>query len=96
MGLQVGVISPIQYLDGPGDEVEEFIWYLDFKPEESGWHAVSDTETFVEYTRETLARHVEEYAAREQVGDDEAATVRAWVDSLPWRDDGQIMLHFAW
>ena len=95
MGLDVGVVPPIRYLGQLDEEVHAFIWHLDFNLDDSDWYATSDTNTFVEYTRESMTRQIEQYIADKNPTGDAAQAIRSWVSDLPWRDD-EITLHFRW
>ncbi len=95
MGLAVGVVPPIEYLDRPDEEVIDFIWHLDFNLDESDWHVASDTHTVVEYTRESMARQLAEYVKSKRPTEHAVGAIREWVDGLPWNGN-EITLHFSW
>ena len=63
MGLDIGVVPPIEYMDRPHGEVYEFAQYLNVNSEEADWSVWSDGNAIAEYTRDTMDRQMEEYVA---------------------------------
>ena len=95
MGLDIGVIPEIVYLDRPDHDVYDFAWHLNINADEADWIVSSDGHTIAEYTRETMSRQIEEYIANETLVRDGIDRIHKWVDDLPWRN-GVIMLHYSW
>ncbi len=95
MGLDIGVVSPIEYISRPRGEVYEFAQYLTVNSEEADWSVWSEGNVIAEYTRGTMVRQMEEYIASENLVQDAVDRIRRWVEGLPWRGD-MIMLHYNW
>ena len=96
MGLDVGVIPPIKYLDRPDQPVHDFIQHLNLWADYGdSWNVSSGMNTIVEYTRESMAAHLDEYIESGGLTQEAIAKIRSWVDGLPWNGD-DIMLHFSW
>ena len=96
MGLDIGVIpAPIKYMGRPSKEVYNFVWHLDSHADDGNWNVSSGGNTIVEYTRENMERQTKEYIEVNDLTQEEADNIRAWVDELPW-DQDHIMLHYSW
>lgn len=96
MGLMVGVIPTIEYLDPPHEATSEFISHLSVNAEEADWHVVAPMHQIVEYTRGNLSRLMDEYiAGASDLTPEDVVGIKGWVDGLPWKN-GSIMLHFGW
>lgn len=96
MGLMVGIIPTIEYMDRPPEATSEFISHLSVNAEEADWHVIAPMHRIVEYTRGNLSRLMDEYiAGASDLTPDDVGGIKGWVDCLPWKN-GSIMLHFAW
>ena len=95
MGLDIGVVPPIEYMCRPRAEVYEFAQYLNINSEEADWSIWSDGNAIAEYTRESMVRQMEEYIATTSLAQGTADGIRSWVEGLSWRGD-VIMLHYSW
>ena len=95
MGLEVGVIPTIEYLDRPHEAARGFISHLSNNAEEADWHVIAPMNKIVEYTRENLCRLMERYITAGDLTVADVRGIRGWVNSLPWKND-YIMLHFGW
>ena len=103
MGLDVGVVR-IQYLDQPREPVYGFL--NDLLDEAAGGLEAEEDEEFlwdaswagnglVEFDQAYLERRTTQWVTNNNLGDTERASLADWVSSLPWRDDGIIMLHLS-
>ena len=103
MGLDVGVVS-IQYLDQPQEPVYAFLNYLldeaawGLEAEENDefvWDASWAGNGLVEFDQSYLERRMTQWMTDNNLGDTERVSLADWVSSLPWRDNGIIMLHLS-
>ena len=96
MGPDVGVIPPIKYLARPDNDVSGFLQHLNlYAGYGDSWNVSSGMNTIVEYTRESMATHLDEYTEASNLTQEAIARIRTWVDGLPWNGD-EIMLHLSW
>ena len=96
MGLDIGVIPPIKYLDSPDKEVSDFVQHLDlYAGYGDSWNVSSGMNTIVEHTRESMATQLDEYTEATNLTQETIARIQTWIDSLPWNGD-DIMLHLSW
>ena len=103
MGLDVGVVR-IEYLDQPQEPVYGFLNDLldeaaggleSEEDEEFLWDASWAGNGLVEFDQAYLERRTTEWVTNNNLGDSERTVLADWVSSLPWRDDGIIMLHLS-
>ena len=103
MGLDVGVVT-IDYLERAVEPVYEFLNALldeasagleTEQDDEFVWDASWSGNGLVEFDQAYLERRTTQWAINNSLGDMEQASLADWVTSLPWRDDGIIMLHLS-
>ena len=96
MGLDVGVIPPIKYLGSPDKEVSDFVQHMNlYAGYGDSWNVSSGMNTIIEYTRESMATHLDEYIEARDIPQEAIGKIRSWIDGLPWNGD-DIMLHLSW
>ena len=103
MSLDVGVVT-IQYLDQPEEPVYAFLndlldeaaWGLDAEEDdEFVWDASWAGNGLVEFDQGYLDRRMTQWATDRNLGATEQAVLADWSSSLPWKDNGIIMLHLS-
>ena len=103
MSLDVGVVT-IQYLDQPEEPVYAFLNEL-LDEAAAGLEAEGDDEFvwdaswagngLVEFDQGYLERRMIQWATSRNLGDTEQSVLADWASSLPWKDNGIIMLHLS-
>lgn len=105
MGVDVGVVN-IDYLPVPGFPVSDFMRELMLGPIFIGddtddadddcdcWGGGWAYNGLYEYSRDCLEKQANAWANNQNLSGDDRATLLAWLNGLPYRDD-LVMLHLS-
>lgn len=94
--MDVGVIERIRYLDRPRGAAGEYAYHLKRYDDEECWKVESGGNVIFEIEYEATVFHAMDYIIDRGLASAEAHQVMRWVRTLPWRDDGMVMLHLGW
>ena len=93
--MDVGVIERIRYLDRPRGAVVEYAYHLMEYEDEETWKVESGGNVIFEIEYEATVFHAMDYITEYGLASAEAHQVMRWVRTLPWREDGMVMLHLG-
>lgn len=95
MSLDVGVIDRIEYRHRPRGAAVGYAYHLKGYDDEECWKVESGGQVIFEIAYEAAVFHAMDYIRTRGLGSAEAHQVMRWVRTLPWRNDGMVMLHLG-
>ena len=96
MSLDVGAIERIDYQYRPSGAAVGYAYHLKGYEDEESSKMESGGHVIVEIEYEAAIFHAMDYITERGLASAEAHQVMRWVRTLPWRDDGMVMLHLGW
>ena len=93
--MDVGVIERIDYQYSPLGAAIGYASHLKWYGEDEFWKMDAGGDVIVEIEYETTVFHAMDYITKSGLASAEAHQVMRWVRTLPWRDDGMVMLHLG-
>ena len=93
--MDVGVIERIDYRYSPRGAAIGYARHLKWYGEDEFWKMDAGGDVIVEIEYETTVFQAMDYITASGLASAEAHQVMRWVRTLPWRDDGMVMLHLG-
>lgn len=94
MALEIGLVR-VERLEQPEEPVYSFLEDLVRNVDWLNMGEEKEGNAYLETERDKLLSRARDYSKEHALTAEEAATLEAWVASLPWQDN-TIMLHFNW
>ena len=106
MAIEIGIVN-VHYIDTPGFTVQRFVEAIMEDPDLTSldndddehstdvWGTSWEGNAIYEFTREGLSHKADAWASHEGLSETDRVVLYTWVDGLPYKKDGNIMLHLS-
>ena len=94
MAMQASVIK-MHFIDLGKGATHDFASFLNRQALHADWVTISESNTFVEYSRSDIADMTNNFATENSLTDADREAVDAWIENLPWECNEELSFNFS-